>query len=92
MVWNTYSIESHLSQFHETNSLQIIHEDVGVKYPPHPLQECLLYIPSLWVTCCINAAKGGVMFLTALAAQRDYGKKWIRFVILNIIFTHPWGL
>jgi hypothetical protein len=45
MEWNTYSIESHLSQFHETNSLQIIHEDAGVKYPPHPLQECLLYIP-----------------------------------------------
>ena len=57
MEWNTYSIESHLSQFHETNSLQRIHEDVAVKYPPHPLQGCLLYIPSSWVTYCIKAAK-----------------------------------
>ena len=62
MEWNTYSIESHLSQFHETNSLQIIHEDAGVKYPPHPLQECLLYIPSSWVRYCIKAAKRGVVW------------------------------
>jgi len=62
MEWNTYSIESHLSQFHETNSLQITHEDVAVKYPPHPLQECLLYIPSSWVTYCIKAAKRGVVW------------------------------
>ena len=74
MEWNTCSIESHLSQFHETYSLQIIHEDVGVKYPPHPLQECLLYIPSSWVTYCIKAAKRGVMFLTALAAQSLWEK------------------
>jgi len=76
MEWNTYSIESHLSQFHETNSLQIIHEDVGVKYPPHPLQECLLYIPSSWVRYCIKAAKRGVVW----PPKRFMGKKWIRFV------------
>ena len=74
MEWNTYSIESHLSQFHETHSLQIIHEDVGVKYPPHPLQECLLYISSSRVTYCIKAAKRGVVFLTALAAQSLWEK------------------
>ena len=62
MEWNTYSIESHLSQFHETNSLQIIHEDAGVKYPPHPLQECLLYIPHHGEHICIKAAKRGVVW------------------------------
>ena len=75
MEWNTYSIESHLSQFHETNSLQITHEDVAVKYPPHPLQECLLYIPSPWVTYCIKAAKRGVV-----RPLRGLWEKWIRFV------------
>ena len=63
MEWNTYSIESHLSQFHETYSLQTIQEDAGVKYSPHPLQDSLLYIPSSWVTYCIKAVKCNVYIL-----------------------------
>jgi len=50
----TYSTELHSSQFHETYSWHIMHEEIGLKFDPHPLHEPLLYILLHQVTYCIK--------------------------------------
>jgi len=46
----TYSTELHRLQIHDTYSLQTTHAEMGVKHPPHPLQDPLSYIPCQPIT------------------------------------------
>lgn len=50
----TYCTELHSSQFQETYSWHIMHEEIGLKFDPHPGHEPLLYILLEQVTYCIK--------------------------------------